>query len=216
MVTSDCIDTASVLSEWVDDARCRTFELVEDLNDQQLTVPQLGTVNPFIWEIGHVAWFQEKWVLRHLNGSPPIREDADQLFDSIAVMHDGRWELALPSRQSVLAYACGVRDRVRELLDRRPTSDDVIYFVKLATFHEDMHTEAFTYMRQTLGYPAPQFSQVPTRFDDSASVRASGGNIDIPGRTVLLGANRNEGFLRSLAEEPAPAEKSYGELILTN
>ena len=46
------------------DARARTVALVEDLTDEQLMGPRLGIVNPLWWEIGHLAWFQEKWVLR--------------------------------------------------------------------------------------------------------------------------------------------------------
>ena len=45
------------------DARRRTLEIVADLDDLQLMGPRLAIVNPFLWEIGHLAWFQEKWVL---------------------------------------------------------------------------------------------------------------------------------------------------------
>jgi hypothetical protein len=54
---------------------------------------------------------------------------------------------------------------VRELLARGPISDDLVYFVKLTVFHEDMHTEAFTYMRQTLGFAAPPFLQTTASID---------------------------------------------------
>ncbi|PYQ21427.1 MAG: ergothioneine biosynthesis protein EgtB, partial [Acidobacteria bacterium] len=71
-----------MLGEWVVDARRRTFELVADLDDPQLLGSRLAIVNPLLWEIGHVAWFQEKWVLRHLLNEPPIRADGDALWDS--------------------------------------------------------------------------------------------------------------------------------------
>src|SRR5260370_18908845 len=43
------------------DARRRTLELVSDLSDQQLAVPEIDIVNPPIWEMGHLALFQERW-----------------------------------------------------------------------------------------------------------------------------------------------------------
>jgi iron(II)-dependent oxidoreductase len=43
----------------VHDARQRTLELVADLADEQLTVPRLENVNPFRWELGHVAFFYD-------------------------------------------------------------------------------------------------------------------------------------------------------------
>ena len=55
--------TANELAEWVVDARQRTFDIVADLTDEQIMSPYLSIVNPLLWEIGHVAWFQEKWVL---------------------------------------------------------------------------------------------------------------------------------------------------------
>ena len=49
-------DLISMLTE----ARERTLALVSDLSDQQLNVPCMDIINPPVWEIGHVAWFQER------------------------------------------------------------------------------------------------------------------------------------------------------------
>src|SRR5258708_14389279 len=92
----------ATLAQWVVDARGRTFELVADLDDPQLVGPRLSIVNPFLWEIGHVAWFQEKWVLRHALGEQPLRPAGDALCASAAVAHDTRWELPLPTRKETL------------------------------------------------------------------------------------------------------------------
>jgi len=87
----------AALAAWVRDARRRTLEVVADLSDEQLLGPQLRIVNPLLWEIGHVAWFQEKWALRRAGDTAPIRADADSLYDSAAIPHDTRWSLPLPS-----------------------------------------------------------------------------------------------------------------------
>ena len=55
--------------------RGRLLGLVADLDDRQMIGPRLAIVNPPLWEIGHVAWFQEFWVLRHLRGERPILEN---------------------------------------------------------------------------------------------------------------------------------------------
>ena len=72
--------------------------MVHDLSDEQFCVPLLRTINPFLWEIGHVAYFQEHWVLRHAAGGSPLHADADALYDSAKVPHDTRWSLPLPAR----------------------------------------------------------------------------------------------------------------------
>src|SRR5438128_5437369 len=130
----------SQLEEWVIDARARTLDLVRDLSDEQFRVPLIRTINPFLWEIGHAAYFQEYWVLRHAAGRAPMRSDADALYDSAKVAHDTRWRLPLPSREETVSYMKAVRDRVLEHIAGSsfdPSRDS--YFVLLSVFHEDMH-----------------------------------------------------------------------------
>jgi len=143
------------------DARQRTLDLVSDLDDEQLLGPRLEIVNPLLWEIGHVAWFQERWALRHLRSERPLLANGDALYDSAAVPHATRWDLPLPTREGTLRYMGQVLDRVLGRLDAEapgPLPNRVAYFHLLALFHEDMHDEAFAYTRQTLGYPPPRLS----------------------------------------------------------
>ena len=140
----------SELDRAVVDARQRTLALVADLGDEQLRGPRLAIVNPLLWEIGHVAWFQEKWVLRHALGEPPIRPDGDALWDSATVPHDTRWDLPLPTRADTLSYMTEVRDRVLDRLAPGGGDRRLLYFVRYTVYHEDMHDEAFTYTRQVL------------------------------------------------------------------
>src|SRR5262249_24543469 len=100
------------LASSIRDARQRTVDLVADLSDAQLLGPRLGIVNPLHWEIGHVAWFPEHWVLREGLGEPAIRADGDALYDSSAIPHATRWDLPLPSRTATLGYLREVRERV--------------------------------------------------------------------------------------------------------
>ena len=192
------------LVEWVQDARQRTFELVEDLTDDQLLGPRLDIVNPLLWEIGHQAWFQEKWVLRHVRHEEPIRPEVDALYDSAAVAHDTRWDLPLLNREETLRYMRAVTECVVERLRVKEPSAEEVYFILLSVFHEDMHTEAITYTRQTLGYPAPRFrrseaSDQSSEFGDRKSeVQLQGllaGDAEIPGGTFWLGATPEEPFV---------------------
>jgi len=189
------------LVAWVRDARERTIELVADLTDEQLMGPKLAVINPFLWEIGHVAWFQEKWVLRGAAGQRPLRADGDSLYDSAAIPHDTRWDLPLPSREGTLAYMRAVRDRVIERIEQGKSGDKELYFIRLSVFHEDMHTEAFTYTRQTLAYPSPTFSINGERAWQAHVTRAAQrggpfpGDAEIPGGRFLLGALPGEPFV---------------------
>ncbi|HEV3115638.1 MAG TPA: selenoneine synthase SenA [Gemmataceae bacterium] len=182
------------LIDWVRDARQRTCDLVADLSDAQLIGPQLPTLNPLLWEIGHVAWFQEKWVLRRCSSSAAMR-DADALYDSAAVAHNTRWDLRLPGRHETLRYMEEVRDRVVERLQQKEMTQEDIYFTLLTVFHEDMHTEAFTYTRQTLEYGAPRFPVVATGTGTGTGTGRGLDDAFIPGGVFELGAMRDEGFV---------------------
>src|SRR4051812_25792332 len=103
------MDAPTLISQLLD-ARARTLELVDDLSDAQWMGPKLRIVNPLLWEVGHVAWFQELWVLRRARGlSRPSR---DALYDSSNVPHDTRWSLPLLDRRQVRAYLAEVLEQV--------------------------------------------------------------------------------------------------------
>ena len=102
------------------EARRRTLQLIQDLNDDQMIGPRLDIVNPLRWEIGHVAWFQEYWLLRHLYGREPILSNGDVFFDSAKVAHDTRWELPLPTKAETIDYMTRVIDDVSTSVERAP------------------------------------------------------------------------------------------------
>ena len=182
--------TTSYIITALKDARRRTLELVNDLSDEQLRVPLLPIINPIVWEIGHVGWFQERWVLRHARAEAPLLEYGDSLWDSAAVAHDTRWDLPLPSRSGTVDYLTRVLDRVIDGLESRTVTDVDRYFCWLAIMHEDMHSEALTYTRQTLGFTAPVGSGQAPKFETALK-----GDVEFNGGTFLLGAREREAFV---------------------
>jgi iron(II)-dependent oxidoreductase len=184
------------------EARSRTLELVADLNDEQMIGPPLPIVNPLRWEIAHVAYFQEYWVLRHLRGREPIWAQADQMYDSAHVAHETRWDLPLPSKQETIAYMQRILDCVMEESNKaagRRLVDahgyDEAYFLQLALLHEYMHAEAITYTRQTLGYCAPQLKIEYSAILPSPQPAEKLGDAYIPGGRFWLGSVADGSFV---------------------
>ncbi len=179
----------SPLAEWIADARRRTLDLAGATAPEELLGPKLPIVNPPLWELGHVAWFQEKWALRHAAGMSPVRRDGDALYDSAAIPHDARWSLPLPGFEETLAYLREVERRVLELLLAGRADP---YFVRLAVFHEDMHFEAMAFTRETLGYAAPRLSSLDAPEPGRGDLP---GDVEVPGGTLRLGAPADEPFV---------------------
>lgn len=188
--------TPAVLSEWATDAVDRTLELIADLNEDQLMGPLLPTVNPLLWEIAHLAWFQEKFVLRQACGRDPILPYGDALYDSGAVPHDTRWRLVLPSLTETKNYMRTVAGLVADELNRPGVTDVVRHFTQYSVHHYDMHTEALTYTRQNLGYRPPVFTGLSGTWPDGGDEhRPVSGDVTVTGGEFLLGAAMSEPFV---------------------
>ena len=159
-----------VLSLALMDARNHTLQLFTQFQNAleavNFVVTQLPILNPPLWELGHVAWFQERWIGRNMQRAlgtrceplqarlASIEPDADRWWDSDHVPHASRWTLNLPDVASCRAYLLDTLESTLDLLDKarhQGEGDDALYFYRLCLFHEDMHGEAFTYMAQTLG-----------------------------------------------------------------
>jgi iron(II)-dependent oxidoreductase len=152
------------LADALRDARARTLALYGHLDLASLRVPCIPVVNPPVWELGHIAWFQEIWCLRHSRsaGCPVHRSifpHADELWDSSNVPHDTRWHLDLPTVPGVYAYMANTLDQTLEALRKARDPADR-YFFELALLHEDMHGEALLMTLQTLGLPAPDLGDL--------------------------------------------------------
>jgi iron(II)-dependent oxidoreductase len=130
-----------------------------------LQVPQDSALNPPLWELGHIGWFQQHWLgrnpqrLRGLTADPDCargpaqRADADALYNSSLVAHATRWQLPLPDARHTREDVAAVLAQSLALLQHTPDDDTALYFHRLALLHEDMHHEAALYMAQALGVP---------------------------------------------------------------
>lgn len=188
------ISSASLIAT-MQDSRNRTHELVCDLSDEQLMGPKLAIVNPMRWEIAHVAYFYEYFILRQLYGRGSVLGDrADKLYDSIAVTHDTRWDLPLLSRDETFAYMQTIFDLLAERLESPMATEQDSFIYQFGIFHEDMHTEAYLWARQTLAYATPSIAIA----GDVSKERAAGshaGWAEVPGGTFMLGAENQAPFL---------------------
>ena len=157
-----------------------TFALLER-SLEQLSVPQRDALNPPLWELGHIGWFQEFWLARNPQRAAGAKADpealattarptgvrarSDLLYDSSRVPHATRWTLPLPDAGATRADLASQLAGSLALLRDAGHDDDSLYFFRLALLHEDMHHEAALYMAQSLGVPIadPRWQAAPLR-----------------------------------------------------
>ncbi|HEX4386527.1 MAG TPA: selenoneine synthase SenA [Myxococcales bacterium] len=174
------------------DARAVELAILDSLAESQLMGEQAHFLEPPIWEIGHVGWFQEYWLLRHLDAAEPLLAGSDKIYDSFNVSYRLRWEHAYPSRQQTLEYVSDVLARSIDRL-KKPSALDK-YFYTLAALHEDMHAENLMLVLATLGYARPElplFEKTAPAVDE----RWKPGDVEVPGGMFMLGASKSEPFV---------------------
>jgi iron(II)-dependent oxidoreductase len=158
--------TPAQLAQAFHDARDYTLTLFEGFAatgyDNPEKVPVSPLFNPPLWELGHIAWFAEWYVLREAQSSAPgsaqkpsLLTKGDDWFDSNTVPHRTRWHLGLPSTGALKTYCREVLDRTLDKLARAGDHDAALYPYRLALAHEYMHQEAFSYTLNTLDLPLP-------------------------------------------------------------
>jgi len=193
------------------DARARTLAFFERFAeagmDDPSRVPLLAIVNPPLWELGHIAWFAEWYLLRGASSSAPgaalrpsLLAGSDAWFDSNTIAHDSRWSLALPPAREIQAYCRAVLDGVLARLAKEAHSDTALYFYRLALAHEDMHGEAFAYTLQTLGLPWPDGEPA------TAAPSASAEELRFGAGTAELGSRPGSGFVFDNEKWARPCE----------
>lgn len=148
-----------------DEARAATLGVATVLDDTQWRPPYHPGVQPVAWDLLHIGWFAEFWLLRgphrlDLDGTVRAARHEritgpDEQLDSARIGHRARWDLPLPDRE-------GVFDRLqRQLLACKNRvaggqgNDRDLYHARFAVFHELVHHEAMVSMCDLLSLPAP-------------------------------------------------------------
>ncbi len=135
-------------------------------NEERLhDIPPLDTINPPLWEVAHVAWFDEWFCLRGA-GDPkralphePRWPEADAWLDSSRIPHRARWALPALTLERVSAHLVRIGEDVEAALSRAESHDAALDPFRLAMFHQAMHLEALAWLAQTLAWPSPAWVQ---------------------------------------------------------
>src|SRR3954470_20340557 len=93
------------------EARERTLKLVEPLTDADLHLQHDPLMSPIIWDLGHIAHFEELWLVRNLEGPVEFCE-MPGIYNPFEHPRRVRGELALPSLDECRALMDEIRQRV--------------------------------------------------------------------------------------------------------
>ena len=141
------------------DVRARTESLIAPLTEADLHVQHDPLMSPIVWDLGHIAGFEELWLLRHVEqpftGLAALGE-MPGLFNPFEHPRRERGRLVLPSAAECQVVLAEVRLRVLERLARvnfesgSPLLRDG-YVYHMVAQHEAQHGETILQTMQLKG-----------------------------------------------------------------
>ncbi len=87
--------SARDLADLLLDARTRTLLLVSSVPEDELMAQHNKLMSPIVWDLGHIAHFEELWLVRNLEGPVEFGE-MPGMFNPFENPRSVRGQLALP------------------------------------------------------------------------------------------------------------------------
>ena len=177
------------------EARARTLLLVAPLGDEDLRRQHDPLMSPVLWDLGHIAHFEELWLTRNLEG--PIEfVEMPGLYNPFEHPRRERGALALPGLDDCRAVMDEIRGRVlaRLAAPDLDTSHPLLrdgFVYQMVLQHEYQHNETILQTLQLKqGAPyAPVARLEPAPAGVAGTAPARGAMVAFPGGRVEIGTD---------------------------
>jgi iron(II)-dependent oxidoreductase len=122
-------------------ARDRTLRLV-DFDDAELHRQYDPLMSPLVWDLAHIGWQEELWLLRGNNPDRPglLEPQVERCYDAFVNSRASRVDLPLLPPSDARKYCNTVRNKVFDTLDNLD-NDDTGFNFGLVISHENQHDE---------------------------------------------------------------------------
>src|SRR4051812_48604495 len=159
----------------LEETRQATLALVERLDDDVMHRPLDPIMSPLVWDLAHIAAYEDLWAVHRLGGEPLLHEELAATYDAFETPRAVRADVELLDRGQALRYMEDVRQRTLDVLDRVGPSE----LHELVMLHELQHTET---MRQALflgSQPGGAPDALPSLDGDVEWVEFDGGEFEM-------------------------------------
>jgi gamma-glutamyl hercynylcysteine S-oxide synthase len=157
--------------EALSESRERTLALVASVADDDLERVHSTLMSPLAWDLGHIAAFEDLWLVHRFGQRRMVRRDLADVYDAFETPRADRGELPFLGPAEARDYLAAVREQTLEVIGERGVGAGLMH--ELVVRHEQQHNET---MLQTLqlarlrDYELPAGSTVrPPPLDGSAA-----------------------------------------------
>jgi iron(II)-dependent oxidoreductase len=178
------VETISLLTDALAEARERTLALVAPLSDADVETQHDPIMSPLVWDLAHIAAYEDLWLVHRLGGAPLLRPELAALYDAFETPRRARGDLPLLDRAGALDYLDDVRERALAVLNGG-APDPVLHEMVLR--HEMQHGEtmlqaiALARLERAPALEPPLRPEAPEHHTGLESV-------EVPGGPCTLGA----------------------------
>jgi gamma-glutamyl hercynylcysteine S-oxide synthase len=179
-------DAAQVLQALAATREC-TLALVAELDDEQLERVHSPIMSPLVWDLGHIAAYEDLWLGQRYGGLELLRPELATLYDAFETPRAVRGEIEALGPADARNYMTAVSARSADVIATRGVGDGVL--CEMVLRHELQHSET---MRQTLDIagllPAAERALM------NAPLAADGADedwLEIPAGTFAMGAGEH-------------------------
>ena len=143
----------------LEEVRGRTLSLVAGLDWETLQRQHIPILSPMVWDLGHLANFEELWLCQNLAGHEPLEVEFASMFDAVANPRPTRKDLPLPVARSLWSYLSRVRQSALRVLGECVDGRHVGplpahgYVYEMVAEHEEQHQETMLQLLQILDSP---------------------------------------------------------------
>ncbi len=172
-------------------ARARLLRMLEGLGEDALVRQHSPLMSPIVWDVAHLANYEEQWLLRAL-GAPAFTDAGfDALYDAFRHPRASRSALPLLSPAQALAYAARVREATLDWLTRLPEDSPAPllrggFVFGMVAQHEQQHLETIAATLQLMD-TGPVWC--PPARERPRPARAAQGEVLLPAGPVRLGSD---------------------------
>ena len=178
--------TRELLARELTRARDRTLRLVE-FDDAELLHQYDPLMSPLVWDLAHIGWQEELWLLRGNDPRQPgiLQPQIERCYDAFLNPRASRIDLPLLTPSQARSYCATVRNKALDSLDALPEDADEFNFGLVAS-HENQHDET---MMQALNLRSGPALLGPGGSLPAGGPGVAGTSVLVPGGPFVLGVD---------------------------
>ena len=163
------------------EARARTLRLIEPISTPDLERVHDPLMSPLVWDLGHIAAYEDLWLCGHVGGLKPVRPELMDVYDAFETPRAQRGDVPYLLRDEALDYLAAVRERSLGVLRREHAPQ----IAELVLQHEHQHNET---MLQTMQIAAPGVCAPPRPDRTPVALERRQSSLRVDGGTFAMGA----------------------------